>query len=92
MAPELDIVCPFPRLVSASQISERCELAFDSLAQAGWHTAKLRVQTAWLRRTHPQIEPDADQLTMLRLVLMKPAHAGIVDQLSGVLREHLTGG
>jgi glutamate/tyrosine decarboxylase-like PLP-dependent enzyme len=92
VAPELDIVCPFPRLVSASQISERCELAFDSLAQAGWHTAKLRVQTAWLRRTHPQIEPDADQLTMLRLVLMKPAHAGIVDQLSGVLREHLTGG
>jgi glutamate/tyrosine decarboxylase-like PLP-dependent enzyme len=92
VAPELDIVCPLPRLLSAAQISERCELAFDSLAQAGWHAAKLRVQTAWLRRTHPQIEPDADQLTTLRLVLMKPAHAGIVDQLSGVLREHLTGG
>jgi len=91
VAPELDIVCPFPPLVRASQISERCEAAFDSLARAGWHAAKLRVQTDWLRRTHPRIEPDAEQLTTLRLVLMKPAHAGVVDQLSGVLREHLTG-
>jgi glutamate/tyrosine decarboxylase-like PLP-dependent enzyme len=31
-APELDIVCPFARLARASQISERSERAFDSLA------------------------------------------------------------
>jgi glutamate/tyrosine decarboxylase-like PLP-dependent enzyme len=88
-APELDIVCPFPRLASAAQISTRSERAFDSLAQAGWHAAKIRLQTAWLRRSHPEIEGDADQVTTLRLVLMKPSHAAIVDQLAGVLREHL---
>ena len=87
--PELDIVCPFPRLSRASQISARCERAFDSLASAGWHAAKIRLRTAWLRRAHPGIEQDADEVTALRLVLMKPAHAGIVDQLAEVLREHL---
>jgi glutamate/tyrosine decarboxylase-like PLP-dependent enzyme len=92
VAPELDIICPFPRLASASAISERCERAFDSLAQAGWHAAKIRLQTSWLRRTHPEIEHDADQLTTLRLVLMKPAHADIVEDLAGVLREHLARG
>jgi glutamate/tyrosine decarboxylase-like PLP-dependent enzyme len=91
LAPELDIICPFPRLTRASQISARCERAFDSLAAAGWHAAKLRVQTAWLRQRHPWIECDADEVTTLRMVLMKPAHASIVDELAAVLREHLAG-
>jgi glutamate/tyrosine decarboxylase-like PLP-dependent enzyme len=91
VAPELDIVCPFPRLSRASGISDRCEAAFDSLARAGWHLAKLRVDSSWLRRTHASIEPDAAQLTTLRMVLMKPAHASIVAELAGVVREHLAG-
>jgi glutamate/tyrosine decarboxylase-like PLP-dependent enzyme len=89
--PELDIVCPFPRLARASAITERCERAFDSLAQAGWHVAKLRLQTDWLRRTHPAIERDSDALTTLRMVLMKPAHAPIVDELAAAVSEHLAG-
>jgi glutamate/tyrosine decarboxylase-like PLP-dependent enzyme len=88
-APELDIVCPFPRLASASAISARCERAFDSLAAAGWHVAKLRVQTAWLAERHPWIERDTEQVTTLRMVLMKPAHRDIVDQLANAVREHL---
>jgi glutamate/tyrosine decarboxylase-like PLP-dependent enzyme len=91
LVPELDIVCPFPRLALASQISARCERAFDTLAEAGWHAAKLRLPTDWLRRTHPEIEHDADEVSTLRLVLMKPTHADIVDELAGVLREHLAG-
>ena len=89
LAPDLDIICPFPRLARASQITARCERAFDSLAAAGWHAAKLRVQTAWLTQRHPWIECDADEVTTLRMVLMKPAHAGIVDELASVVREHL---
>jgi glutamate/tyrosine decarboxylase-like PLP-dependent enzyme len=91
LEPELDIICPFPRLTRASQISARCERAFDSLAAAGWHAAKLRVQTRWLRQRHPWIEHDADEVTTLRMVLMKPAHADIVDELAGVVCEHLAG-
>jgi glutamate/tyrosine decarboxylase-like PLP-dependent enzyme len=90
-APELDIVCPFPRLSRASQISDRCEAAFDSLAHAGWHVAKLRLDTRWLSRSQPGIEIDADEVTTLRMVLMKPAHANIVAELADVVREHLAG-
>ncbi len=90
VTPALDIICPFPRLARASQISERCERAFDSLAAAGWHAAKLRVRADWLAQSHPGIECDADEVTTLRMVLMKPAHADIVDELAGVVREHLT--
>ena len=89
--PELDIVCPFPRLSRASQISERCEAAFDSLANAGWHVAKLRLDTRWLRLSHPGVDLDADEVTTLRMVLMKPAHANIVTELAEVVREHLCG-
>jgi glutamate/tyrosine decarboxylase-like PLP-dependent enzyme len=89
--PELDIVCPFPRLARACAITERCERAFDSLAQAGWHVAKLRLQTDWLRRTHPAVERDSDALTTLRMVLMKPGHAPIVDELAAAVSEHLAG-
>jgi glutamate/tyrosine decarboxylase-like PLP-dependent enzyme len=89
VAPELDIVCPFPRLARASQISERCERAFASLAQAGWHVAKLRLQTDWLLRTHPAIERDSDTTTTLRSVLMKPTHAAIVDELATAIRDSL---
>jgi len=87
--PELDIVCPFPAGVPASVVSERCERAFSSLAQAGWHAAKLRVRSAWLCTRHPGLEPDADETTTLRLVLMKPSHRGIAGELAAVLREHL---
>jgi glutamate/tyrosine decarboxylase-like PLP-dependent enzyme len=87
--PQLDIVCPFPRAASASVITARCEAAFDSLAQAGWHAAKLRVSTDWLRRHHAWIEADTPELTTLRLVLMKPSHAPIAAELASVLREHL---
>jgi glutamate/tyrosine decarboxylase-like PLP-dependent enzyme len=87
--PELDIVCVFPRLRRAAAISERCERAFGSLARAGWHVAKLRADTSWLRRRHPWVEADAAEVTVLRMVLMKPAHAAIVAELAPVLLEHL---
>ena len=87
--PELDIVCPFPAGVPASRVSERCDRAFSSLAQAGWHAAKLRVNTSWLRARHPDIEADVVEVTTLRLVLMKPSHRAIADELASALREHL---
>jgi glutamate/tyrosine decarboxylase-like PLP-dependent enzyme len=91
VAPELDIVCPFPARGAASQISAAAERAFETLARAGWHTAKLRVETAWLRRRHPQIEPDAETVVTLRMVLMKAAHLAVVDELAALLVAHLGG-
>ena len=88
--PELDIVCPFLRAPRASAISAATDRGFDALAQRGWHIAKLRLDTAWLRRRHPWIEPDAETTTVLRCCLMKPEHLEIVDELAGALIEVLT--
>src|SRR5213078_4741031 len=67
--PELDIVCPFARRARASESTAATERAFDLLASEGWHLAKLRVDTEWLRRGHPWIEPDAGTVTVLRSCL-----------------------
>jgi len=87
--PELDIVCPFPRAASTAAVSERCERAFHSLAQAGWHVAKLRVAAAWLAKRHPWLAVDTETVTTLRLVLMKPSHLGVAAALADLVSEHL---
>jgi glutamate/tyrosine decarboxylase-like PLP-dependent enzyme len=83
--PQLDIVCPFARRESAAEVTAATERAFDSLAAAGWHLAKLRVDTSWLRRRHPWVEPDADTVTVLRSCLMKPEHLDTADELAGAI-------
>src|SRR4051812_25606760 len=41
--PDTDIVCVLPARASAAAASAAAEHAFDSLAEDGWHVAKLRV-------------------------------------------------
>jgi glutamate/tyrosine decarboxylase-like PLP-dependent enzyme len=87
--PELDIVCPVARAPNASTISAASERAFDRLATRGWHVAKLKLDTAWLRRRHAWIEADAETTTVLRCCLMKPEHVEIVDELAHALTQAL---
>jgi glutamate/tyrosine decarboxylase-like PLP-dependent enzyme len=87
--PELDIVCPFARLPSASAIGAASDKAFVELSERGWHVAKLRLDTAWLRRRHPWIEADAPTTTVLRCCLMKPEHLAIADELADALSQAL---
>src|SRR3954469_6753474 len=58
--PETDIVCVLPAGASAAAAGAAADRAFDSLAHDGWHVAKLRVATEWLRSRHPDVEPDAE--------------------------------
>jgi glutamate/tyrosine decarboxylase-like PLP-dependent enzyme len=67
--PELDIVCVLPASGSGS-----AERAFGTLAQEGWHVAKLRLDAT---------------TTALRCCLMKAEHAAIVTDLAAALAEHL---
>jgi glutamate/tyrosine decarboxylase-like PLP-dependent enzyme len=87
--PELDIVCPFARAPTASSISSASERAFDILAEQGWHVAKLRLDTDWLRRRHPWIEADATTTTVVRCCLMKPEHLAVTDELAHALTQAL---
>ena len=78
---------PVPAARRASEISAACERPSTRSRSDGWHAAKLRVATSWLRRRHPAIEEDAPEVTTLRMVLMKPSHLGIVDELAGAPRD-----
>ena len=87
--PETDIVCVLPAGVSAAAASAAADRAFATLAAAGWHVAKLRLATDWLRARHPGLEPDAPTTTVLRCCLLKHEHAAIAPALAVALAEHL---
>jgi glutamate/tyrosine decarboxylase-like PLP-dependent enzyme len=70
LQPELDIVC-----VQSAIDPTAAERAFDTLADDGWHVAKLRLD---------------DGTTVLRSCLLKQEHAGIARELAEALAEHLT--
>lgn len=89
VAPDLDIVCPFGVRERTSEISAAAEAAFASLAAAGWHAAKIRVDARWLAARHPGVEADSESVTTLRCCLMKREHAEIADELAATLAEHL---
>jgi glutamate/tyrosine decarboxylase-like PLP-dependent enzyme len=90
LAPDVDIVCVVPAGASAAHASAAADRAFDTLAEDGWHVAKLRVDTGWLRGRHPEIADDAPTTTALRCCLLKQEHAGIAGELATALAEHLT--
>ena len=83
--PDLDIVCVLPTTASASAASAAATRAFDTLASSGWHVAKLRLATNWLRHRHPDIEPDEPTTTVLRCCLLKQEHASIAPELAQAL-------
>jgi glutamate/tyrosine decarboxylase-like PLP-dependent enzyme len=89
LEPEVDIVCVLPAGASAAAASGASERAFDTLADAGWHVAKLRVATDWLRARHPEVHPDAATTTVLRCCLLKQEHAAVAAALAAALAEHL---
>jgi glutamate/tyrosine decarboxylase-like PLP-dependent enzyme len=87
--PELDIVCALPAGRTAAEATVVCERAFDALAADGWHVAKLRLDTDWVRRSHPEVEADAPTLTALRCCLLKAEHEAVAGDLAAALGDHL---
>jgi glutamate/tyrosine decarboxylase-like PLP-dependent enzyme len=80
LEPDLDIVCWYPTRTTASAVTAATDVAFQQLAERGWHVAKLVVNAIDLG-----LEADQPTVTVLRSTLMKPEHAGIVDEFAGVL-------
>src|SRR5690349_20085184 len=87
--PETDIVCVLPSGASAAEAAAAAGRAFATLAADGWHVAKLRLRTDWLRRTHPEIAADAPSTVALRCCLMKEGHAAVASELADALAAHL---
>ncbi|MEZ0165823.1 aspartate aminotransferase family protein [Kineococcus sp. LSe6-4] len=85
VTPDLDIVCPFPRAATTSEVSRLSQAVFDAAAQEGWHLAELRVSSRWLARQHPDLTVDSEDTVILRCCVMKPEHAQVADAFVATL-------
>ncbi|MGW7532338.1 pyridoxal phosphate-dependent decarboxylase family protein [Amycolatopsis sp. NPDC054798] len=91
LEPALDIVTYWPRRARMSEITE----AANVILQKGMadkenplYLSTLRVDGDAFAALHPEVERDAETVTILRSVLMKPEHEGWVPQLKQAL-DHL---
>lgn len=84
LAPELDIVVWAVRAPSASEASARARRVFEAAARRGLHLALATLPLA-LFGAAPPFAADAEGVTCLRSVLMKPEHKEAIDELAGLL-------
>lgn len=82
--PELDIVVWTPDAPSASEASTRSRAIFQEAAQNGLHLALADLPLPLLHLP-ASMKRDAEHITCLRSVLMKPEHADWVDRIWEIL-------
>ncbi|HKK24738.1 MAG TPA: aminotransferase class I/II-fold pyridoxal phosphate-dependent enzyme [Gracilimonas sp.] len=81
--PELDILGYFPsEAKSVSQISEISRQIFDKgMKDRSFYLSLYKVPSDTFKHHHPDYEIDADEVTILRSVFMKPEHDNFVNEL-----------
>ncbi len=84
--PELDIVVWAPRRSSASEASAASQAMFDEAARRDLHLALIQLPVAFFGEAWPELVKDREYVLALRSVLMKPEHAGWVDEIISRLR------
>ncbi|HSG97799.1 MAG TPA: aminotransferase class V-fold PLP-dependent enzyme [Woeseiaceae bacterium] len=84
-APELDIVVYAVNAASASESSRRARDVFDAAAKQELHLALIELPVEFVRHYVPALEADADVVTCLRSVLMKPEHEDWVEWITATL-------
>lgn len=83
--PELDIVVFAPRGGSVSEISERTRRIFAAAAEQGLHLAVARLPVGFFAGNLGEAKRDAEIVTCLRSVLMKPEHLEWVDRIGELI-------
>lgn len=74
MNPELDIVVYAAAASDAKTSSARARHIFDSAAEQNLHLALIELPVSLVQRYAPNLHANADTMTCLRSVLMKPEH------------------
>lgn len=86
--PDLDIVVWAPSADSISAASLRSRRVFTEAARHGLHLALAELPASLF--TFPEgMHTDAERVTCLRSVLMKPEHADWVDRIHGILNDSI---
>ena len=89
MSPELDIVVYFPSAADAASVSELSRHVFAEAARNNLHLAMIELPIELVQKYAPTLEANADTVTCLRSVLMKPEHAEWLDSIMDILEASL---
>lgn len=89
MQPELDIVVYFPAAGDAATASRLTRDVFDDSARQGLHLAMIELPIDLVKAHVPSIEANAETVTCLRSVLMKPEHRDWLDSIMEILESAL---
>jgi len=87
LPPQLDIVIWVPNLPSATGISAMSEAIFQGAARHHLHLAIANLPKTLLAPYWPDLEWDAEEVTVLRSCLMKPEHEDWLDRIWSILDE-----
>ena len=85
--PELDIVVFAVKAADAAAAGERAKRVFDLAAERNLHLALIELPTEFVRSYMPELEANADTVTCLRSVLMKPEHRDWLDRITAILED-----
>ncbi len=85
MPPDLDIVVYAAAAADAGASSARARHIFERAAEQDLHLAMIELPFALVQRFAPELEANAETVTCLRSVLMKPEHLGWLDTIVDIL-------
>ena len=85
LAPELDIVVYAATAATASESGKLARRIFDIAAEKELHLAVIELPSGMLKDALPDMTMDADSVSCLRSVLMKPEHADWVEPIVDLL-------
>jgi tyrosine decarboxylase/aspartate 1-decarboxylase len=85
--PELDIVIYSVVARDAQSASARAREVFESAARHDLHLALIELPVEFVKASLPDIDANAETVTCLRSVLMKPEHRDWLDRIMTVLEE-----
>ena len=85
MQPELDIVVYAAAAATALESTARARSIFDNAAAQGLHLALADFPADLVAAYAPDMTMDADSVTCLRSVLMKPEHEDWIERITTLL-------
>lgn len=88
--PELDIVVYAPRAGAATEVSRLARQVFEIAAGKDLHLALMALPLSLVAGRMPGLDEDAETVTCLRSVLMKPEHADWTERIVAILDEAAT--
>ena len=83
--PDLDIIVYAPRAGSASEVSRYSREIFDTAADKDLHLALMALPVGLVAARMPGLDEDAETVTCLRSVFMKPEHVDWMDSIVATL-------